>query len=167
MATDTVWGQRAPGDKAMRAVDPDTGIPGTLTDPDRALVVIGEFFASDAMRIPENTPAFDGDGLHPYAGQRVRVTFAFRSLDPAGVHPGEHYAHLWNHESGVGVCETPGGFIVYEAATLPSSFRRSLYTRKKSESGRWMMLNRMLLAIWFVTLLYCTRAFRNIAVVKV
>lgn len=106
----------------MLAIDPDTGIPGTLQDPDRAMVVITEFFHSDAFRIPGHTPGFNGEALHPMAGQQVRVSLAFKSFDPTGVNQGHEFTHLWCKEADLGVAETPSGFIVYQASTFPEEW---------------------------------------------
>lgn len=93
----TVWGQRAPGARMMQAEE------------EEGLLVLGDFYSSDAFRVPEDTP-------HALAGTRVRVSRRFRSIDPSGTYEGEGFAHVWC-AGGLGVAELPGRFVVYETAS--------------------------------------------------
>lgn len=106
----TIWTNRRPGEVCTPSNDPE--IPA---------VVVATFYDSDWIRIPDDTPdPANPERRHPQAGQQVRATRRFRSIDPARKHGGEHHAHLWAEGAGLGVAETPGGFVVYEIASWPS-----------------------------------------------
>lgn len=107
---ETYWTTRHPFDRSAKLADPDGE---ALHGIDRGVIVIAGFEGSDWIRVPPETPAPNGRGLHPYAGRQVRVTHRFRSVDPTGNAPGDHYVHLWAQDAGVGVAETPAGFAVY------------------------------------------------------
>lgn len=122
---ETVWGTRRPGEKAMVVDDPDLDVGldmSNVVDGRPAAVVFGDFYGADAIGIPAETPSFNGAGLHPLAGRRVRVRLAFRSVDPTGRCPGHQFTHLWSAEGDIGVAETPAGFVVYQASTFPSDW---------------------------------------------
>lgn len=122
MTTDTLWTQMRPFDRAMRSVDPDSGFPGALAEGDRATVILSDFSAVDWLTLPDETPAFDGRGLHPLAGQRLRVVRWFRGHHPA---TGEGLVwHAVTREGDVAVAETVDGFIVYQASTYPEDWPR-------------------------------------------
>lgn len=107
---ETYWTTRRPFERAAKLADPDGE---ALHGIDRGVIVIAGFEGSDWIKVPENTPAPDRKGPHPYAGRQVRVTRRFRSVDPSLEAAGDHYVHLWAEKARVGVAETPGGFRVY------------------------------------------------------
>lgn len=119
---DTIWTNRNPGEFAS-VMSEGQGVEG---------VVFPRFIDSDAMEINPETPAFDGNGLHPMAGRKVRVTMSFRSIDPTGRCEGDQWAHLWCEHDGVdfGVAETPLGFVGYQASTFPDRYPKSEVRRR-------------------------------------
>lgn len=124
MSTDTLWSNRRPGEMASRVIDPDTGQP--LRDlPDSAMVIMARWIDSDAFQVPHEV-------AHPAAGQRVRVSCSFLSLDPLNPQDGRMVAHLWAEREGIGVCESPSGFGCYLLTDWPADWPREQYRRRPS-----------------------------------
>lgn len=113
MSSDTVWTRRSPGQHVSLAHDPETG--ATTSE-----LVISDFTAIDHVRIPEDTPhPSEASARHPFAGQRLRISRSFYSIDPTG--SGDRLvAHVWVEKAGLGIAETRGGFKVYELPRQPS-----------------------------------------------
>lgn len=110
MGRNTVWGNRAPGDMVVQSEE------------DPAMAVIADFYSQDAMQIPEDTPRLDRHHLHEFAGQRVRVSCAFRSVDPTNTYHGERFVHLWSEEAQLGVVELHFKFVVYHLGKWPEDW---------------------------------------------